>query len=142
MGIIPCWLTRPTAGLIPTTPLADEGQIMEPSVSVPTATGIRPAATATADPLDEPHGDLSSTWGLRHCRPRALHPLDAREERKLAHSLRLVLPSRSMPAARRRATRGASAGAGTPTRASEPAVVCMRSPVSMLSLTRTGMPWR
>jgi hypothetical protein len=41
--------------------LADEGQIMEPSVSVPTATGIRPAATATADPLEEPQGDLSST---------------------------------------------------------------------------------
>src|ERR1700682_2612241 len=138
--MIPFWLTRPTAGLIPTPPLAEEGQMMEPSVSVPTATGVRPAATATADPLEEPQGDLSRTCGLRHCRPRPLHPPDDREERKLAHSLRFVLPSMSIPAARRRATSGASAGAGTPMRASEPAVVCMRSPVSMLSLTRIGMP--
>src|SRR6202171_6227573 len=108
--MIPFWLTRPTAGLIPTTPLAEEGQMMEPSVSVPTATGVRPAATATADPLEEPPGDLSRTCGWRHGRPRPLHPPDDREERKLAHSLRFVLPSMSIPAARRRATSGAWGG--------------------------------
>src|SRR5487761_554891 len=102
---------------------------MEPSVSDPTATGCRPAATVTADPLEEPQGDLSSTYGLRHCRPRPLHPPDDREERKFAHSLRFVLPSRSMPAARRRATNGASALAGAPVSARDPAVVSMRSPV-------------
>src|SRR5665213_1210151 len=140
--MIPSWLTRPTAGLMPTTPLADEGQMMDPSVSVPTATGVRPAATATADPLEEPQGERSRTCGLRHWRPRALQPPDDRDDRKLAHSLRLVLPSRSMPAARRRATIGASTGAGAPASASDPAVVSMRSPVSMLSLTSTGTPCR
>ncbi len=112
----------------------------EPSVSVPTAIGVRPALTPTVDPLEEPHGERSRTCGLRHCRPRPLQPLAERVERKFAHSLRLVLPSSSMPAARSRATNGASAGAGAPTSASDPAVVSIRSPVSMLSLTRTGMP--
>ena len=45
-----------------------------------------------------------------------------------------------MPAARSFSATVASCGAGWPTRASEPAVVCMRSPVSMLSLSSTGMP--
>src|SRR5258708_20830066 len=114
MGMIPTWLISPTPGLMPTTPLADDGQTIEPSVSVPTATGTRPAATATADPLEEPQGERSGTCGLRHCRPRPLQPLADRLERKLAHSLRFVLPSRSIPAARRRATSGASAGARAP----------------------------
>jgi hypothetical protein len=40
---------------MPTIPLT-EGQTTEPSVSVPTATTHRFAATATADPALEPHG--------------------------------------------------------------------------------------
>jgi hypothetical protein len=48
-------LTNPIVGLIP-TPLTAEGQTTEPSVSVPTATTQRFAATATADPALEPHG--------------------------------------------------------------------------------------
>ena len=41
---------------MPTMPLMLAGQIMEPSVSVPTDTVARLAATATAEPLDEPQG--------------------------------------------------------------------------------------
>src|SRR5258706_12677981 len=119
--MIPTGQISPGPGLRPTTPLADDGQTIEPSVSVPTATGTRPAATATADPLEEPQGERSRTCGLRHCRPRPLQPLADRLERKLAHSLRFVLPSRSIPAARRRATSGASAAAGAPNSAREPA---------------------
>ena len=35
----------------------------------------------------------------------------------------------------------ASFGAMEPAKANDPAVVCMRSPVSMLSLMSTGTPW-
>jgi hypothetical protein len=44
------------------------------------------------------------------------------------------------PAARSRLTIGASPGTLLWTNASEPAVVCMRSAVAMLSFTRIGMP--
>ncbi len=56
IGITPARLTRPTVGLSPTTPLVVAGQTIEPSVSVPTATGHRLALTATPEPLLEPHG--------------------------------------------------------------------------------------
>ena len=60
----------------------------------------------------------------------------------LAHSLRLVFPRMTAPAARRRVTRPASAGGRAPSSASDPAVVSMRSAVPMLSLIRIGMPCR
>ena len=53
-------LTSPTVGLIPTRPLIDDGQMIEPSVSVPTATAHRFAETATPEPELEPQG-LRST---------------------------------------------------------------------------------
>ena len=48
--------TRPTVGLNPTTPLTDAGQVIDPSVSVPMATGVSPSATAAPLPDDDPHG--------------------------------------------------------------------------------------
>lgn len=54
--MIPDLLTNPIVGLIPTIPLTAEGQTTEPSVSVPTDTTQRFAATATAEPALEPHG--------------------------------------------------------------------------------------
>ncbi len=56
IGMTPARLVSPTVGLMPTTPLTPEGQMMEPSVSVPMATVTRLAATAMAEPLLEPHG--------------------------------------------------------------------------------------
>ena len=53
---MPLRLTMPTVGLIPTTPFADEGQMIEPSVSVPTAAAQRLADVAAPDPELEPHG--------------------------------------------------------------------------------------
>ena len=44
--------TRPTVGFIPTQPFSDAGQIIEPSVSVPTANETRPAAIAAPEPDD------------------------------------------------------------------------------------------
>ena len=115
---------------------------MEPLVSVPTASGARPAATATAEPELEPQGLRSRAYGFSVRPPRALQPLVDWRERKLAHSLRLVLATSSAPAARRRAATPESRGAPAPTRASEPAVVCIRSAVPILSFSITGIPCR
>src|SRR5437588_10951323 len=56
---------RPRCGLIPTRWVQAAGIRIEPAPSEPTATGTRPAATAAADPPDEPPGVRSSRHGLR-----------------------------------------------------------------------------
>ena len=81
------------------------GLTIEPAVSVPTPSGASPAATAAALPELDPLALRSSAYGLRVSPPRALQPGDVRVERKLAHSLRLVLPRMTAPASRRRVTR-------------------------------------
>jgi len=50
------------------------------------------ADTAAPEPELEPQGFRSSTYGFLACPPRPLQPLDECVERKLAHSLRFVLP--------------------------------------------------
>ena len=50
----PARLTRPTVGLMPTTPQLFAGPTMLPSVSVPMATEVKFAATAAAEPELEP----------------------------------------------------------------------------------------
>ena len=50
IGTMPVRDTSPTVGLMPTMPFAKAGTRIEPAVSVPIATGHRPAATAAADP--------------------------------------------------------------------------------------------
>ena len=113
---------------------------MDPSVSVPIATAHRLAETATPEPELEPQGLRSGANGFRHWPPRALHPLVERSERKLAHSDRFVLPRITAPASRMRSTTNASRAGATSPSASDPAVVRMRSAVSMLSFTSTGIP--
>src|SRR6266436_8593573 len=100
MGMMPARLTRPMVGLIPTMPQRDEGETIEPSVSVPIANGQRFAETATAEPELEPDGLRSKAYGLFVCPPRPLQPLEERSPRKLAHSLRLVFPRITAPASR------------------------------------------
>ena len=46
----------PNVGLNPMTPQNAAGRITEPPVCVPTASGTMPAATAAAEPCDEPPG--------------------------------------------------------------------------------------
>src|SRR5688500_19775240 len=137
MWMFPDPLTRPNAGLIPTSPHADDGHTIEPSVSVPIPTVARLAEMAAPVPELDPHGFRSSTYGFFVCPPRPLHPLVERVERKFAHSLRLVLPRRTAPASRSRSTMNASRDAIDSASASEPALVRIRSAVSMLSLMRT-----
>src|SRR5215211_2675326 len=98
--MIPARLTRPSVGLIPTSEFADDGHTTEPSVSVPIAAAHKFAAPATPDPALDPHGLRSSTYGFFVCPPRPLQPLDDLVERKLAHSLRFVLPRINAPASR------------------------------------------
>jgi hypothetical protein len=50
--------------LIPTTAFDEDGQRIEPSVSVPNEAAAKFAATATADPELEPQGLRSKTYGL------------------------------------------------------------------------------
>ena len=67
-------LTSPTVGFSPTSELAPDGQIMEPSVSVPTPTAAKLAPIAAPVPELEPQGLRSSAYGLRHWPPRPLQP--------------------------------------------------------------------
>src|SRR3954469_5084882 len=89
IGTIPLRLHSPRGGLMPASPFAPDGQTIEPSVSVPTATVARSAAAATPDPELEPQGLWSRAYGMLFWPPTALQPLEDCVERKLAHSLRL-----------------------------------------------------
>ena len=59
-----------------------------------------------------------------------------------AHSLKLVLPRMTAPASRNFCATNESLTGREPTSANDPAVVCIRSAVSMLSLISTGIPCR
>src|SRR5437660_194900 len=98
MGTMPARLINPSVGLIPTSEFAFEGQTTEPSVSVPTPTAQRFAATAAPVPELEPQGLRSSTSGFFVWPPRPLQPLVDWLERKLARLLRVVLPLMTCPA--------------------------------------------
>ena len=98
------------------------------------------AAAAAPDPELEPDGLRSSAYGRRVSPPRPLQPLVECVERKLAHSLRLVLPRITAPAARRRVTMNASSGGRTPSSASDPAVDLLReSGAQFISIDATHL---
>src|ERR1700730_3939214 len=141
MGTIPLRLTTPSVGLIPTSAQLLDGETTDPSVSDPTAAAHKFAAAATPEPELDPDGFRSRAYGLRHCPPRPLHPLDECVDRKFAHSDRFALPRRTAPASRSRRATNASAAGIDPSSASEPAVVVIRSAVPMLSFKRIGTPW-
>src|ERR1043166_5158495 len=131
MGTMPLRPTRPTVGLIPTMPLIDDGETIDPSVSVPTATVQRFAATAAPEPALDPEVLRSSAYGFRVRPPRPLHAFVEWLPRKFAHSPGFVLPRMTAPAARSLAATAESRGAFEPTSASEPAVVCILSAPAM-----------
>src|ERR1700733_10004335 len=56
MGTTPARLVSPTVGLIPTRPLALDGQTMLPSVSLPNAKTAKFADAAAPEPELEPQG--------------------------------------------------------------------------------------
>jgi hypothetical protein len=57
--------TTPLPGLMPTRPVQAAGIRIEPIPSLPCASGTMPAATAAAEPPDEPPGVRSRFHGLR-----------------------------------------------------------------------------
>jgi hypothetical protein len=57
--------TRPNVGLSPVVPQRCDGEVMEPSVSVPIAKAHRPAAVAEADPAEDPLDPSFRFHGLR-----------------------------------------------------------------------------
>src|SRR5438445_10303653 len=56
MGTTPARLVSPTVGLMPTRPLALDGQTMLPSVSLPKVKAAKFADAAAPDPELEPQG--------------------------------------------------------------------------------------
>src|SRR6266436_614837 len=79
-------------GLYPATPQKAAGRTTEPPVWLPSAIGTMPAATAAAEPEDEPPGVCAGLRGLRV-------PAGSR----LANSVETVLAN-VMPPARRTST--------------------------------------
>src|ERR1700674_4431029 len=121
-------LTRPYVGFSPTTPQNAAGCRTDPPVSDPSAAGTMRAATAAADPPDEPPATRVASHGLR-VGPKAECSVDE----PMANSSRFVLPTTAHPALRRRATAVPSNGETNLGRMREPHVVGM-SLVTMLSL--------
>src|SRR5690349_3034188 len=99
MGMMPLRLTMPTVGLIPASPFDEEGQTMDPSVSVPIPAAAKFAEIPAPVPELDPHGLRSSEYGFLVRPPRPLHPLVEWLDRMLAHSLRFVFPRITAPAA-------------------------------------------
>ena len=56
---------RPWVGFSPTTPQKDAGRITDPKVWVPIANDTMPAATAAAEPEEDPPGVRPGSCGLR-----------------------------------------------------------------------------
>ncbi|MNL38734.1 hypothetical protein D3C87_1609690 [compost metagenome] len=88
---------------MPTMPQKAAGWRMEPPVSLPVASGTMPAATAAAEPPDEPPGTVPTSQGLR-----VFLKAEFSVEDPMANSSMLALPREMRPASRIRATTVAS----------------------------------
>ena len=85
--------TLPYVGFTPTTPQRAAGCLIDPPVSLPRARGENPAATAAAEPPDEPPGTHSKLCGFL-VGPKAEFSV----EEPIANSSKLVLPMMTAPA--------------------------------------------
>src|SRR6478735_2749999 len=127
-GYTPSSGTRPQVVFRPAIPQQAAGIRTEPPVSVPRATSASPAATATAEPLDDPPGSRPGSSGFTGVPDHEFTPLADQHS-----SVRLVLPTIRAPARRAAATTGASAITGHP-------AVVGRPSISMQSLTASRGP--
>src|SRR5258707_2933980 len=75
MGTTPARLVSPTVGLMPTTPLALDGQTMLPSVSLSKAKTAKFADAAAPEPELEPHGLRLIPSGIFVCPTQPDQPL-------------------------------------------------------------------
>src|SRR5215472_6573594 len=115
-------------------PHTEAGWRMEPPVSMPSASGASYAATAAAEPPDEPPGTLVVSHGLRD----VPYPEFSVDE-PIANSSMFVLPISTAPAFRSRLVIVDSYGGCQPSRMRDPQVVGMPTVVNR-SLTATGTP--
>lgn len=132
-------LTRPYVALDATSDL---------QVSVAKDARAKLAAAAVAEPDDEPNVGIVRWYGLMVCPRRLLRPSGTENDRYLvvsrcfgcypARSDMFALPKMMAPALRRSRMTAASLRGRASSRATEPAVVFMRSAVATLSLP--GMP--
>ena len=127
---------RPSVTFRPVRPQKPAGRRTEPPVSVPTAQTAIPAATAAAEPDDEPPQTrcVAMSHGLRGVPMRWFVPQPPK-----ASSTVLVLPSRMPPAASRRRATVPVAGETRSSSAFEPPVV-IRPSTSTMSLRANGIP--
>jgi hypothetical protein len=130
-------LMRPAVTFRPTMPHQPAGSRTEPPVSVPMAIGARPAATATAEPLDEPPG---VRWTARSHGFRGVPMWVLVPQLPIANSTVWVLPSTIIPAAIARSARVAVTGETRSAQTFEPPVVT-RPSRSTRSLSAMGTPW-
>ena len=128
--------TRPSVGLSPTIPQNAAGIRIEPPPSVPTDNGPSPAARAAALPPLEPPDVRSVDHGLRVMPVRGLSVTPFQPNSGV-----VTFPSGTAPAARSRATAGASTShrCVSGRSVSEPRSVGQPS-VSRRSLIDTGTP--
>src|SRR6266545_6044521 len=116
-------------------PVQAAGRRVEQPASVANAIGVRPAATATPAPAEEPPQVRSGAQGLR------VTPVNGEvPSGECANSVVVVLPMMMAPAARRRATAATSDFAGFASAISGEPQRVGRSATSRMSLTDTGTP--
>src|SRR5581483_1729795 len=99
-AIAPVRGTSPKVGRRPVQPQRVEGEEIEPSVSEPIAKATHPAATALADPADEPLEPCFGFHGFRVRPPNHLSPI--------ASAPRVSLATSTAPASSSRCTTVAS----------------------------------
>src|SRR5829696_3473205 len=131
---MPLRLTRPYVGFSPAMPQAAAGERIEPPVSVPIVAGANPAATAAAEPDDEPDGSCARFQGLRAGGAKTSH-----EGPPWANSHVVFLPRRMPPPALSRAATVASAG-GTWFASRRDWPVVRIPAVSTMSFRQYGIP--
>src|SRR3989449_663104 len=105
---------RPRVGFIPKSPQHDAGMRIEPPPSLPCAIGTMPAATAAAEPPDEPPAVRSVRHGLR------VIAVSSSVVAKIPISGIRVVPTTTAPAPRSRRTPSWSASATGSHPATEP----------------------
>lgn len=74
-GITPFVETASIVGFKPTIAFLVDGEIIEPSVSLPRETAAKFTEMDTAEPLLEPEGFWFKTYALTVCPRRPFHPL-------------------------------------------------------------------
>src|SRR5579859_2191316 len=93
-AIAPVRGTKPNVGRSPVSPQRVLGEEMEPSVSEPIAKPTHPAATALAEPADDPLDPCSGFHGLRVRPPNHLSPIASAPSVNLATSTAPAASSR------------------------------------------------